>query len=43
MHGVNITKDLWNEMQAWMDKQLVKPKSQAFLEAAIREFLSNHP
>lgn len=43
VHGVNITKDLWNEMQAWMDKQLVKPKSQAFLEAAIREFLSNHP
>lgn len=43
VHGVNVPNTLWNEMQVWIDKQIVRPKSQAVLETAIREFLSNHP
>jgi hypothetical protein len=43
MHGVNIPEALWEQMQTWLGKQVVRPNAQAFLEAAILEFLSHHP
>jgi len=41
--NVNIPLEMKEEMDAWFDRQLVRPTTRAFVVASIREFLSSHP